>query len=118
MEISIWNDYIFEVGDEVIDTGGKKGKIIDICDCPECTNRGFHELIWRRYSVGNAYSDYITISDAESGFLGYFKIGKYRFNDFNRDGINYLIRHHEKEIENLKERLKFMDEEERKHEIN
>ena len=102
------NNYEFEMGDEVITIFGQKGKIIHICDCEECRKRGFCEPVWRM-DVGNPRHNYITISDAEQGFNRFFKIGKYHFNDFAKDTLFGEIRRHEREIEDLKKRLEFID---------
>lgn len=96
-------DYKFKVGDEVVTTLGELGKIICICDCVRCKERGFNELVWFKY--GTKEHNFITIYDAENGFPGFYKIGDYRFNDFEEDLITETIGNHEKEIYILNEQL-------------
>lgn len=100
-------DYEFKVGDEIITVNGTRGCIVDICDCADCRSRGFLEPIWED-EYGE--EDYITIYDAENGFKDYYRIGKYRFNEFDRDYILKTINKHQRTIANLEVRLKLMDE--------
>ena len=100
-------DYKFEVGDEVITIIGGRGKIIDICKCPECARRGFYEPIW--LEDGAEHEDYITHLDAGTGFSAFYKIGKYRFSDFDRNIVLVAINSYEKQIYKWKKSLEFMD---------
>lgn len=100
-------DYKFEIGDEVITTKGKKGKIIDVCNCESCQRRGFHEPVWIREEDG--VHDYITIYQAQTGFGGYHRIGKYIFNDFDKSKILESMMWCEKELGQLKKQLEFIE---------
>ena len=106
------NDYKFEVGDTVITTDGRTGKITDICKCVECAARGFYEPIWNR-DDGEG-SVYITQVCAEIGFPEYYQIGSYRFNDFVKDGVLCEMAIYEAELTRLKNQLKVIEETETK----
>lgn len=107
-------DYKFEIGDKVITTEGEVGRITKICKCEECEKRGFYEPIWT--IDGSDYEEYITIWQAKSGFKGFYQIGKYRFNDFDK---SYILQQMascleqmancEKELKQLKEKLEFIE---------
>lgn len=75
-------DYEFHTDDEVITTDGKKGRIVGICCCSRCQERGFHEPFWICEDTGETY--YIDNFVAQEGFDGYYKIGKYIFNDLDK----------------------------------
>ena len=77
--------YKFKIGDEVITTEGKVGKIISICDCDKCKARGFYEPFW--VAEDSEWSRCISKFTAEDGFYGFYKIGKYRFNDFDKNSV-------------------------------
>lgn len=100
-------DYKFEVGDKVITTEGETGKITHICTCDNCNSRGFHELFWV-----NDYNteDCITKYQAETGFNGFYQIGSYRFNDFDKDEVLRDMAYHEEELKRLKKQLKLIEE--------
>ena len=98
-------DYKFKVGDEVIGVLGERGVIKEICDCDKCKERGFNELI-----VGNDdWVEYVTKADAEGGFKDYYRIGEYRFNDFDRDAVLRHIELIKTSLANAEDRLRFMD---------
>ena len=104
-------DYKFNVGDEVINIYGVKGKIIDICTCEKCEERGFYEPLWH---ANNEYFDdtdyYITNYDAECGFQDYYKIGNYMFDHkFDRDGLMDAIKRQEEVLHRFNEQLKTID---------
>ena len=101
-------NYHFEIGDEVITTRGEIGKIIDICKCEECTKRGFFEPIWVK--DGNEYQKYIDIYDAKDNFSRFYKIGKYRFNDFDKAEVLESIDICESELKQLRKQLKLIEE--------
>lgn len=101
-------DYKFEIGDEVITTEGEVGKIISICDCDECKARGFYELFW--IAEDSEWSRCISKFTAEDGFYGFYKIGKYRFNDFDKKNLILSICDYEKRLKQLKKQLKFIEE--------
>lgn len=106
----MFDNYKFNVGDEVITTDGIKGKIVRICNCIECHKRGFYEPIWVNDETGE--EDYISDTDAVLGFRNYYKIGKYRFSNFDRQSVLDSIEQHKKEIEKLERQLKVMYSEE------
>lgn len=69
------NNYEFCVGDEVETVDGMVGKIVSICHCEKCAERGFFEPKWE--TADGKYSDYITVYQANCGFPDYRRIGKY-----------------------------------------
>ena len=72
------NNYEFRVGDEVETVDGMSGKIVSICHCERCAERGFFEPKWE--TLDGQYSDYITVNQANRGFPYYRRIGKYVWN--------------------------------------
>lgn len=108
------SDYIFKIGDEVIDIEGVKGVVTDICECKRCKQRGFFELEWM--DEENEYY-YITDHAAKNGFIDYYKIGNYRFNAFRRDLVEGEIEICESELARLKKRLRLIDELENGEEV-
>lgn len=103
-------DYEFEfyVGDEVITTEGIKGKITSICTCEKCEERGFYELFWTEED--DEWGHCITKFDAEDGFNSFYKIGKYRFNDFDKGRMLRGMAYYEDELKRLRKQLKLMEE--------
>lgn len=101
-------DYEFEIGDKVITTEGEFGKIVDICRCDRCQKRGFYEPIWAK--DGDKYQHYITNYDAECGFCGFYRIGKYKFNDFDKGEILRGMAYCEDELKRLRKQLKVIEE--------
>lgn len=99
-------DYKFEIGDEVITTEGEVGKIISICDCDECKSRGFYEPFW--VAEDSEWSRCISKFTAEDGFYGFYKIGKYRFNNFDKNSVLSAIDDCEKRLKQLKKQLRFI----------
>ena len=81
-------EYKFEIGDEVITSYGETGKVIDICECEQCAERGFYELIVRY----DGYTDWITIGEAKNGFENYYQIGKYIFGNKCLNKLEYDIK--------------------------
>ena len=78
------NNYEFRVGDEVETVDGMSGKIVSICHCERCAERGFFEPKWE--TLDGKYSDYITVNQANRGFPYYRRIGKYVWNhDANKE---------------------------------
>ena len=104
------NDYVFNIGDEVITVEGVRGKIVDICRCERCLDRGFCEPRWAD-ETGEEW--YITISDANQAFSSFYKIGRYHFSPFDKDKVEKDIAHFESIVNDLEKRLEFMDEIER-----
>ena len=104
-------DYNFKVGDTVITTIGEVGKITGICYCRYCAERGFFEPTWR---VETEMCDrYITKYDAECGFIGFYRIGDYHFDEFNKAELYAKIASYEKELKRLKKQLKVIEKFER-----
>lgn len=68
------NNYEFRVGDEVETVDGMSGKIVSICHCERCAERGFFEPRWE--TSDGKYSDYITVNQTNWGFPYYQRIGK------------------------------------------
>lgn len=101
-------DYKFKVGDEVITTSGTKGVITLVCDCDKCKRRGFYEPIWME--CGAEYDSYISIFDAERGFPGFYRIGDYRFNDFDKDTLWQNIDYHNEALKKIRGRLRVIEE--------
>ena len=91
------NNYEFRVGDEVETVDGMSGKIVSICHCERCAERGFFEPKWE--TLDGKYSDYITVNQANRGFPYYRRIGKYVWNhDANEEKStkNILIKENKK----------------------
>lgn len=75
----------FKIGDEVITNEGRVGKIIDICTCDECKQRGFYEP---EVEFDDGDTDYITISAKRNGFKYFYKIGDQIFGNLDD---SYLV---------------------------
>ena len=99
--------YKFKPGDEVVTTEGVKGKIIDICDCQNCFDRGFFEPRWID-EAGN--EQYIDLYQALNGFPSYHKIGDYIFNDFDKGEVLAEMASYERELKRLRKQLKVIEE--------
>lgn len=69
------NNYEFHVGDEVETIDGMVGKIVGICHCEKCAERGFFEPKWE--TPDGKYSNYITVNQVNWGLPYYRRIGKY-----------------------------------------
>ena len=103
-------DYKFNVGDEVITTDGRYGKIVEICDCERCRARGFLEPFWQPSEGGT--EECISIDIAKADFDGYYRIGKYKFNDFDKTGVQQRINDTESELCKLNAQLMFIEQQE------
>ena len=101
------SDYNFKVGDEVITTEGVRGIMSDICTCSRCYNRGFFEPTW--IDDSGDYN-YITLFDKECGFHGYYKIGEYKFHNFDKNEVLREMTSHERELKKLRGQLKLIEE--------
>ena len=107
-------DYDFNIGDKVISVEGHVGKIVDICTCEECKKRGFYEPVWvidRENNSQDYYERYIDIYQAQAGFPGFYQIGKYHFNEFDKDEVLCQIKFHQDMLMKLNEQLKVIEEE-------
>ena len=80
---------LFNIGDEVITSDGRKGKILDICHCEECERRGFYEpkVLYDEYDE----VEYITNVDMERNFCNFYKIGNTVFGNADMSKIDYDI---------------------------
>lgn len=84
------NNYEFHVGDEVETIDGMVGKIVGICHCEKCAERGFFEPKWE--TPDGKYSDYITVYQKNCCFPDYRRIGKYVWNhETDEEKINENI---------------------------
>ena len=93
----------FKVGDEVITSTGKVGKIIDICTCDKCKEREFYEPVVE-VEIGNG-SIWITDNDKRVGFKSFYKIGDQVFGNLDEDGVLQNISTTKREIRELQEEL-------------
>ena len=94
--------YPFKVGDEVITDDGKVGKIIDICKCDKCKERGFYEP---EVEFDDGDTDYISISDKNDGFGSFYKIGSHIFGNLDDSYLLSRIAYLRGELEELELRL-------------
>ena len=101
-------DYEFHIGDEVITTEGVKGEITSICDCKYCEERGFYEPFWK--NEYDKWEDCISVHDATYGFSRFYKIGKYRFNDFDKGEVLRKMASYEDSLKRLRKQLKTIEE--------
>lgn len=92
----------FKVGDEVITDDGKVGKIIDICKCDKCKERGFYEL---EVEFDDGDTDYISISDKNDGFGSFYKIGSRIFGNLDDSYLLSRIAYLRGEMRELETRL-------------
>lgn len=104
-------DYKFNVGDKVITTDGRTGFITSVCMCDKCEERGFLEPFWK--DDDEYYDHCISIFTAQNGFVGFYQIGKYKFNDFDKGQVLWEIAHYEKELKRLKKQLQVIEDVER-----
>lgn len=95
---------LFRVGDEVITSDGRKGKIVDICHCEECERRGFYELkvLYDEYDE----TEYITKDDKERNFCDFYKIGNTVFGNSDISKIDYDISEYNRLVAVWKKRRK------------
>lgn len=103
-------DYKFNIGDEVITTDGRHGKIVDICNCESCKSRGFLEPFWQPFDGGTEIC--ISHGDASADFDGYYRIGKYRFNNFDKTEVQQRISDLEYELCKLNAQMMFIEQQE------
>lgn len=92
----------FKVGDEVITDDGRIGKIIDICTCEHCEERGFYEP---EVEFDDGDTEYIEISDKRDGFKSFYKIGNHIFGNIDDNYLLSRIAYLRGELEELELRL-------------
>lgn len=97
----------FKIGDEVIMSTGEVGRIIDICTCNKCKERGFYEPTVE-VEIGN-YSIYITDTDKRNGFSSFYKIGDQVFGNIDEDTVKDSIKSTKEEIRKLQLELIELD---------
>ena len=98
-----FKDYKFEIGDKVVTTLGETGEIVGFCTCESCAKRGYFEPMWVRDDT--PITEYISIYEAQRGFNNFYQIGKYNFNDFDKDALTGRITTFEEELNRLKKQL-------------
>lgn len=99
---------MFKIGDEVITKYGEKGKIIDICACDECKERGFYEptVVYQ-----NGEIDYITHCDFVNNFRDYYKIGcEICGNLIDKSELQHEIDEHKGIINELEQQIETVKE--------
>lgn len=96
-------EYDFKVGDEVITSTGQVGIIESICDCDRCKERGFYEP---RVKLAKGVDGiYITDYDKNNNFSNFYKIGKYKFGNIDKESVKHDIEMETKNIEEANNRL-------------
>lgn len=80
----------FKIGDEVIMSTGEVGRIIDICTCNKCKERGFYEPTVE-VEIGND-AIYITDNDKRNNFSSFYKIGDQVFGNIDEDTVKDSIK--------------------------
>lgn len=95
---------LFNIGDEVITSDGRKGKIVDICLCEECERRGFYEpkVLYDEYDD----VEYITNVDRDYNFDDFYKIGNTVFGNADISKIDSAISEHNRLVALWKKRRK------------
>lgn len=108
--------YNFQVGEEVIDTFGRKGKIVSVCHCEQCEERGFYEPIieWEYCSTPDMPSN---IAE-QKGFPSIHSMGNRVFNDYDIElakGELHILKEQikciEEQIEYLSKGIEFIENE-------
>ena len=92
----------FKVGDQVITDDGRIGRIIDICTCDKCEERGFYEPEVRYI---NGDTDYITISDKNNEFKNFYSIGNKVFGNLDEAHLLSCISARREELRKLEAQL-------------
>ena len=95
---------LFNIGDEVITSDGRKGKIVDIFLCEECERRGFYEpkVLYDEYDD----VEYITNVDRDYNFDDFYKIGNTVFGNADISKIDSAISEHNRLVALWKKRRK------------
>lgn len=73
-----------------------------------CQERGFYEPFWN--TGDDRFDEDISIFEAQHGFRKYYKIGKYRFNDFDKAEVLQDMARYERELKKLRKQLKLIEE--------
>ena len=76
---------VFKIGDEVITSTGKVGRITHICTCDSCKDRGFYEPRVE-VDIGNE-PIHITVNDKRDNFSSFYKIGDKVFGNIDEDTL-------------------------------
>lgn len=95
--------YTFKVGDQVITSTGQVGKIIDICTCDNCKERGFYEPRVE-VEIGDD-AIYITDNDKRDNFRSFYKIGNQVFGNIDEDDVLYDIKSTKEQVKELQSEL-------------
>lgn len=100
--------YNFKVGDKVISSCGEVGKIVLICDCEYCQERGFLEPCVKNDITG--WTNYITDLDLANNFSNYYSIGDYVFGNLTPvSNIQDQLREAKKEVESAKKEVEALE---------
>lgn len=89
----------FKIGDEVITSTGEVGRIIDICTCNKCKERGFYEPTVE-VDIGND-AIYITDNDKRNNFSSFYKIGDQVFGNIDEDAVKDSIKSVKDQVKKL-----------------
>ena len=82
----------FNLGDLVINSGGRIGRITHICTCSNCKKRGFFEPSAELYDIDET-TDYISCYTFKDNFRSYYKIGNEVFGDKpSKENIDSIIK--------------------------
>lgn len=92
---------LFNVGDEVITSNGRKGKIVGFCQCERCKRRGYSEP--QVLYDDSEYIEWITITDKKFGFKDFYKIGDTVFGHADVEHIDKKISRLNDSIAKLKD---------------
>lgn len=95
--------YDFKVGDKVITSTGVTGVIEDFCKCSCCKERGFYEPEVK--TTFGTEKIYITDNDMRNNFSNFYKIGKYKFGNIDKDSVKHDIKFETQNIEESTKRL-------------
>lgn len=93
----------FKIGDAVITSTGEIGRIVSICTCNKCKERGFYEL---KVAVKNEDRFiWITNNDKRLNFNSFYKIGDYIFGNIDENSVLHDMEFTKKEIYKLQEEM-------------
>ena len=92
----------FKVGDEVITSTGKIGKITNICNCDQCEERGFYEPTVET-EIGDVI--YITDNDKRVNFRSFYKIGDHIYGNIDEDVLLDQIESANQQLVELREQI-------------